>query len=223
MSQTYSRHPDIEHLVITSLARLKDIEASYTRSLDERAVPPDLLVEVKHFLADMRSTLDYLANRIPTNDGYFPVTAAPAEFANRTNGLDPKIVAILEKWQPYKNQEWFAHFNVLNNKIKHVGLIPQKRTERPETRVTHASGSSVVWGPGVTFGSGVFIMGVPIDPRTQLPIPNKILKTEIVTWVDFLFDNSKVPSLPANISALPLLKIVAEKVPQMIADLESVT
>ena len=42
-------------------------------------------------------------------------------------------------------------------------------------------------------------MGVPIDPRTQLPIPNNIVKTEIITWVDFKFEN-------IDISALWLLK-----------------
>ena len=43
------------------------------------------------------------------------------------------------------------------------------------------------WGPGVSFGAGVSVMGVPIDPRTQMPVPNNVVQTEVVTWVDFRF------------------------------------
>lgn len=50
-------------------------------------------------------------------------------------------------------------------------------------------------GAGVTFGSGVSVMGVPIDPNTQLPISNNIVKTEIVTWVDFQFEDINVSAL----------------------------
>ena len=30
-------------------------------------------------------------------------------------------------------------------------------------------------------------MGVPIDPQTQMPVPNNVAKTEVVIWVDFRF------------------------------------
>jgi hypothetical protein len=30
-------------------------------------------------------------------------------------------------------------------------------------------------------------MGVPIDPRTQLPVPHPSIKVERITWVDFHF------------------------------------
>jgi hypothetical protein len=38
-------------------------------------------------------------------------------------------------------------------------------------------------------------MGVPIDIRTQLPIKNDIVKTEIITWVDFRFNDIDVSAL----------------------------
>lgn len=42
-------------------------------------------------------------------------------------------------------------------------------------------------------------MGVPIDPRTQIPIPHPSIKVERITWVDFQFAD-------IGVSALGLLK-----------------
>lgn len=39
-------------------------------------------------------------------------------------------------------------------------------------------------------------MGVPIDPRTQLPVPNDVVKTNITTWVDFKFREGGQSVLP---------------------------
>lgn len=55
---------------------------------------------------------------------------------------------------------------------------------------------SVSWGPGVTLGSGVSVMGVPIDPKTQLPVPNTITDTKIEIWVDFKFADNGESVLP---------------------------
>jgi hypothetical protein len=38
-------------------------------------------------------------------------------------------------------------------------------------------------------------MGVPIDPRTQLPVTNNTVKTEIITWVDFQFEDINVSAI----------------------------
>ena len=52
------------------------------------------------------------------------------------------------------------------------------------------------WGEGVTFGGGVSVMGVPIDPRTQMPKPNNQVKTEVTIWVDFHFKQNGKSVLP---------------------------
>lgn len=218
---TYSKHKDIQAILEHAADELVEIESAYKSSLHDKSISTKLLIRIKSFLGDMRSALDYSANTIPTADGYFPVCSTAAEFANRTSTLDLRLRAALEKWQPYNGNEWLAWFSTVNNKSKHVTLVPQERRETRETRVTGAGGGMVSWGPGVTFGSGVSIMGVPIDPRTQLPVPNQLVKTEIVTWVDFTFDNSKAPSLPTGLSALPLLKTIMETVPQIIRDIEA--
>ncbi|MBT6120151.1 hypothetical protein HOH45_01640 [bacterium] len=79
--------------------------------------------------------------------------------------------------------------------------MPQKKVETERVSVSSKTSpkSSVSWSrQGVYFGSGVSVMGVPISPTTQLPIPNDELETQIVTWVDFQFEN--------GISVLPFLK-----------------
>jgi len=39
-------------------------------------------------------------------------------------------------------------------------------------------------------------MGVPIDPRTQMPVPNPDAKVEVVVWVGFHFKEIGQPVLP---------------------------
>jgi len=63
-------------------------------------------------------------------------------------------------------------------------------------------------------------MGVPIDPQTQMPVPNNIVKTERITWVSFEFDNTKVPQLPEGISALPFLKKCFKEITQVVFEVE---
>ncbi len=39
-------------------------------------------------------------------------------------------------------------------------------------------------------------MGVPIEPRTQMPVPNNVSQTQVITWVDFRFKENGVSVLP---------------------------
>ena len=87
-------------------------------------------------------------------------------------------------------------FNKLNNENNHQDLVEQTKTEHRRVNVSAPGGGGVSWGPGVTFGSGVSVMGVPIDPRTQLPVPNNSVKTEIIVWVDFKFQSNDQSVLP---------------------------
>lgn len=48
----------------------------------------------------------------------------------------------------------------------------------------------------MTFGPGVQVMGIPIDPRTQLPVPNDVATTDITIWVDFKFREGGQSVLP---------------------------
>ena len=68
-------------------------------------------------------------------------------------------------------------------------------------------------GPGVSFGGGVSVMGVPIDSITQLPIPNDQVRTDIVIWVDFRFKEN-------GLSVLPFIEQSLKKVEQIFHELQ---
>lgn len=97
----------------------------------------------------------------------------------------------IDSIQPY-NQDylWLKHLADFASE-KHIRLTPQTKTETRRVTVSRGGGS-VSWGPGVTFGSGVSVMGVPIDPATQMPVPNNIAETKVENWVSFLFEGSNV-------------------------------
>lgn len=107
---------------------------------------------------------------------------------------NPEVYNILESVQPY-HDNWLGEFNKLNNNNKHQDLEEQSRTESRQVTVS-SSGGSISWGQGVTFGRGVSVLGVPIDPETQMPIPNKRVKTEVNIWVDFKFKQNNESVLP---------------------------
>lgn len=211
-----SRQASIRALLTKIDAQVGKIEAEYNRSLHSQAIEPELRIDIKNACENLRSVLDYLAADIrerhcptaaPSDRFYFPILPDKKTFDNRLDqwfpGLRqsaPAVVSVLEAAQPFQaGQEWLGQFNRVNNENKHGELVEQARVESQQTRVTGQSGGQVSWGPGVTFGSGVSVMGVPIDPRTQLPIPHPSIKVERITWVDFQFAG-------LGVSALGLLK-----------------
>ena len=222
MVAMHSKYSDIEALLQKSSVSLKSIEELYDKCLHEQTIPNTLLVEIKDYLGNLRSPLDYLNGKITGSARYFPICDHQNDFQARYSQINATTRSVLEKYQPYNNQAWFRWFNVLNNKNKHVALTPQRRTEYIQKRVSHPSGGSVSWGPGVTFGSGVSIMGVPIDSRTQMPVPNNMVTTEVITWVDFVFDNGgELAALPADLSALTFLKDCFQNVTAIIKEVEA--
>ncbi len=192
---------------------LPKIEAEYNDSLHKKQISEDLKLDIQTLCGHLRSALDYLAKdivethcpNVKTNDRlYFPIAGDNASFVKLMTKSYPDLNAnssdlynYLESIQPYSKNEnkWLTQFNKVNNENKHNDLVEQTRTETKTVTVTGQGGGSVSWGPGVTFGSGVSVMGVPIDPRTQLPVPNNVVKTEVITWVDFKFKGIDVSAL----------------------------
>src|SRR3989338_3738731 len=216
----YSKFNDIHAVLNKANLLIVKIEEEYKKSLTSQTVSDELLVDIKDYLGNLRSALDYLRAKVSKHS--FQICKTEKEFENVTTDLSDEIKNMIKKFQPFQGNDWISWFNTLNNKSKHLTLIPQKRKEDIRVTVSSPKGGSVSWGQDVTFGNGVSVMGVPIDPQTQMPIPNNIVKTEKITWVNFEFDNSNCPELPPNISALPFLKQCFEKISQIISEIEMV-
>lgn len=220
------RAASIEALLKKSDALFSELKGAHEASLHEKRIREELKVDIKNIFENLRSCLDYLAHDVfeiccgstKPQRLYFPIRPSLAEFSQVIARDYPALPTanklvydILERAQPY-NDPWLGHFNKLNNENKHHDLVEQTRTESRQVTVSHGGGS-VSWGPGVTFSGGVSVMGVPIDPRTQLPIPNNQVKTEIVTWVDFRFKEN-------GLSALPFIEESIKKVENIFRQLQ---
>ena len=212
-----TRQASIEVLLNRCEADLATIEGDYNDSLHRREVRPKLQVDIKNFCENLRSVLDYLAHDIrerhcpaadPKARFYFPIIDDPKAFEGQVKkwypGLDtaaPELWKYLGSIQPYHSGfAWLAAFNKVNNENKHGNLVPQTRTETEQVRVSTPGVGTVTWSPqNVRFGPGVYIGGVPVDPRTQMPVPHPAQIVERIIWVDFRFEGE-------NVSPLRLLK-----------------
>jgi hypothetical protein len=213
------RTASIDALLRKSRGGLAGLKAAYEKSLHDKTIHEDLKVDIKNIFENLRSCLDYLAHEmfeahcLPAPEPerlYFPIRSSRADFESVMDseypGLKSKCAPLftyLETLQPY-NTPWLGAFNRLNNQNKHQNLAEQVRRETKSVTVARGGGS-VSWGPGVTFGSGVSVMGVPIDPRTQLPVPNNCVQTTITTWVDFKFaelDESAFPFIEKSLRSV---------------------
>lgn len=220
-----NRRKSIAALISKAKKDFLVLKSDYNDSLDQKIISEELKIDIKNIFENLRSSLDYLAHDIheacitakPPKILYFPIMQSRKEFdvvinkdfADLNNNFT-NVYSILENVQPY-NDPWLTKFNKLNNNNKHQDLVEQTRTERRQVTVSSKSGGgSVSWGPGVTFGGGVSVMGVSVDPRTQMPVPNNQVNTEVVTWVDFKFkenNESVLPFIDASINKIESLFI----------------
>lgn len=220
-----SKFNDIDAVLAKAESTLPKIEEEYLNCLKEEKIPDSLLVDIKDYLGNLRSALDYIWHKIPSvSDGYFPIANSSADFLAKTGKIDSKYSTVIQKYQDYNSNSWIRCFSLFRNKNTHVTLVPQKKIETERIVSTHAGGGSVSWNPGsVRFGSGVFINGAPVNPFTQMPVstPNTTIKKEI--WVDFVFDGSSISSdFPGGISALPFLKKSLKSVLDIVTELEKI-
>jgi len=228
-----SRKDDIEALISRAEKSLPKINDEYDEALHSKTISADLRIDIKEYFSNLRSVLDYLAHEIvgkycpnanPSDLVYFPIRADQSSFQGTMTKSYPdlltinkKVYDILENVQPFKKEEnkWLTSFNKLNNENKHERLVAQKRSETKRINVEIKGGGGVSWNPSsVTFGSGVFIGGVPVDPRTQMPIPSETQTVKIETWVDFQFED-------INVSAIWLTRESLKQIKQIYNDLKS--
>jgi hypothetical protein len=227
-----NRITNITALLDRSRQDLASIEREYNDSLLSKRIEPSLRIDIKNLCGNLRSALDYLAKDIrtkyspPAKSGehfYFPILPDSAQFHSQVSkwfpdlkSNCPDLYAYLEAIQPYQSKKtvWIGLFNRLNNENKHGDLVEQTRSETKQVKVSTQGGGSVAWNPdAVKFGPGVFIGGVPVDPRTQMPIPHPSQTVEVITWVDFRFDG-------INASALWLLKELISGITKIVSDVQ---
>lgn len=199
--------------LVTSLDRadelLRELLAEYNDCLRKKAVT-DRATQLTHDVCEkLRNVLDrtarrywdlHVAQHISEEDRkiaavYFPIVPNQANMDSILGRWRWKSVRqqhqlvydYLLSQQPFMNPSncWLAVVNDLAIAGKHIDLVPQVKHEERRTTVS-GPGGSVSWGSGVTFGSGVSIMGAPVDPRTQRIIPTHGLTEKIETWISFV-------------------------------------
>jgi hypothetical protein len=203
----------------------------YDQTLREKEVPAALQTRIKNVVENQRSALEYLAHGIYERHGdgkgsnsYYPVANVATEFGGLFEhhlpgvaGNAPKVRDAIKARQPYEpGYEWLRHLVLLTNENKHRRLTPQARTETHRVRAETPGGGAVEWTPntgqgGVTFGSGVSIGGVPVDPRTQRPVPSPTQTVTETIYVDWLFEDPQL-------SARATLETIQESLPRLVDD-----
>ena len=208
-------------------SQLEQLKKDYNSSLEDKAVSGELKIDIKNLFENLRSCLDYLARdiyefiypglTIPKHL-YFPIRHTQAELIAALDRDFPclrsdnqPLFQIIDKYRPY-NDSWLGHFNRLNNDNKHQDLVEQTRTESKRVTVSRPGGGSVSWGNGVRFGPGVSVMGAPIDPRTQMPVPNQFTETNVTIWVDFKFRENGLHVIPFLSDSVEKVKSIFEDV-----------
>lgn len=141
-------------------------------------------------------TIKPLLSELPKRGGYFP--AAETEHAYRSalgqwkatnlDVLAPEVDKKLRSLQPFTDRRNAIFVRVRGlASAKHTGLKPQIKYVQRRVNITGSGGGSVSWGRGVTFGAGVSVMGVPINPTTQMPAHSRGIDVSFENWVSFHF------------------------------------
>ena len=205
-------HPNIA----ASLDRVdelnRELVAEYNRALHAMHVTARATQLTHEVCERLRSVLDRLARLYwerkiapPLSEDdrkaaaiYFPVAADQHSFDSTLGRWRWKSVReqhqeisdyLLQK-QPFTNasNDWLRILNDLAVQGKHIDLVPQKREEARRITVARPRDGAVSWGPGVTFGGGVSVMGAPIDPTTQRIMSTPGVTETIETWVSFVIE-----------------------------------
>jgi len=220
----FSKYSDINAVMRKAEETLQNINQKYQVFLNQ-PVNDEFLVDIKDYFGNLRSALDYLGQKIPNFNDNFPITNSNKNFVNKIKGknINQDIEHILEKLQPYNENSWLQWFSILNNKSKHLTLIPQKRKETKEFSIKKDGGSLTARGctfrGNVKFGVGG--VSVPIDERSQFPLDTPGVEIQRTIWIDFLFDDNVSPDLPNNISVLPFLNLCFENIKKIILEIEA--
>lgn len=230
-------HPELKSILDRADELLKDLEGEYTNCLHSHKVTERAKNITHEILEKLRNALDqtmrkawekYISPNISRQKGertrvYFPIagdlnsfrSVLGRGFAQNLDQRHKKLYHFLLNRQPFssgKNQ-WLDLLTKIAAEGKHVRLSPQKRTEIHRIKVSRPGGGSVSRDPSsVRFGSGVRIMGAPVDPRTQRIIPTSGVTEQVEIWVSFIFEGY-------GVNALGFCKEACQKTRTLIEDM----
>ncbi len=209
-----------------------EVRGHYEADLRAQEVSDELLYAVRAAVQDAQSALDWTANAVKEKyagsgkrSPYFPLVKDAAEFSaameKQIKGLaaaEPNIAAAFERHQPYQPDKGeLGYLHALAKVNKHRDFTAQTRTEQRRIRAAGAGGAVVEWTPdtgsgGVTFGPGVSIGGVPVDVRTQRPVPHTSQTVTETIYVDWRFVDPAVSVLPTLEKLAGLTRAAVEDV-----------
>lgn len=223
---------DANELIRHAEGDLVKIREAYDASLHAQEVSGTLRVQIKNFVENLRSALDFAARGLFEKYGsspktnpkiYFPYAKATQdrptfEKSGRIEacipGISasrPDVVQALLEMQHFGSHgyTWLPDFMNLTNENKHERLTPQVRRESKELRIS-GGGASIGIGEGASIsigpGASISVGGAIIDGGQTLGVgrPPRVRggKVETITWVSFIFDSNRRPVLPLLENAL---------------------
>jgi len=239
-----SAFDDAKGLASHAERELPKILAEYEKSLRSKTVSQTLLIQIKNFLENLRSALDFAARGLFERYGssksakpkiYFPYatanqTQAVFEQSGRIDTCIPGLTAkrpdisqLLVEMQHFgsRGYSWLPGFMELTNENKHQRLTPQIRKEAKELRISGGKAKmSLGQGASISIGSGasISIGGATIRGGQSFDVnqPPHVEggNAEVITWVSFHFDSNGQP-------VIPFLQAALKGVRHMVTELSS--
>ena len=214
-----SQFDDARTLVAHSQAKAETLRTLHKQCLAEKSVKPEFLIEVKNFMENLRSALDYCARGLLAKYGhskktnpkiYFPYAGPSDDKIKFRNDIversipgllarRPDIVDMLETYQYFGNTgNWLPLFMRITNENKHEQLTPQV-----EKQYTAVAISATIPAEG----------RLTID-LTKIPLgggPDKPFHAVAGTWTGLEFTSTGVLVMPHLEHALQnVIRIVDE-------------
>lgn len=191
---------------------LEEVCEHYEEDLESKELSDELVYAIGAVVQDCQRALDWTASAVKRKyipktrwKPYFPLVQESEQFRPELRkqlgdlfDVAPEVAEAIRRHQPYrKGKAVLGYLHKLARVEKHEDFTPQTRavTRRVEAR---NAGGVVSWDPdAVTFGGpGVRIGGIPVDPRTQLPVPSPSQIVQEMHYVDWRFVDPPVSVLP---------------------------
>jgi hypothetical protein len=214
---------------------IRNLRSEYDECLKKREIPPSVL-DLTHTICErLRSVLDRLARsywdtkispQITEKQRgaakvYFPISDDLHSFSSmmgRWNCPEMKTAHAalhdyLYNMQPFVDPNFSSlkTLHELANTGKHIDLVPQVEQQKiTRIEVKRTGGGSVSYDPRtVTFGSGVWLSGAPVDPSTQRIVPTPGVEEHLEVWVRFLIKGYNVDGFVFCVATSNLVRHIA--------------